>query len=188
MSERGGKAAVFLDRDGTLNVERTYLCDPDKLDLFPDVVESLSRLRDAGFLLFIVTNQSGIGRGYYTVEDMHAVNRRLLELLEPAGIHFEQIYFAPEHPDDGSPGRKPSPRFLLDAARDHGVDLAASYMIGDKLSDLRCGWNAGVHRSILVLTGYGAEVAEKHPDEISEALVAATLTEATQLICDLPGR
>ncbi|MGB0578978.1 MAG: D-glycero-alpha-D-manno-heptose-1,7-bisphosphate 7-phosphatase [Limisphaerales bacterium] len=188
MSNNGDKPAVFLDRDGTLNIERTYLCDPDKLEFFPDVVDSLTTLRDAGFLLFIVTNQSGIGRGYYTEEDMHAVNNRLVELLAPAGIKFEQIYYAPEHPDEESPGRKPSPQFLLDAARDHGVDLAASYMIGDKLSDIRCGWNAGVHRSLLVLTGYGAEVAEKHSEAISDALIAENLTEATRLICDLRKR
>jgi len=185
MSDNRGKRAVFLDRDGTLNVERRYLCDPDKLQLFPDVVDSLTTLRDAGFLLFIVTNQSGIGRGYYTESDMHAVNERLKEILAPSGIQFEQIYFAPEHPDKESPGRKPSPQFLLDAARDHGVDLSASYMIGDKLSDIQCGWNAGVRRSILVQTGYGAEVAEKHPAEVAQAVIAENLSEATRLICSL---
>jgi len=182
MSESGDRPAVFLDRDGTLNIERTYLCDPDKLELFPDVIDSLVRLRDAGYLLFIVTNQSGIGRGYYTEADMHAVNRRLEETLAPAGIRFEKIYYAPEHPDDPSPGRKPSPQFLLDAARDYHLDLSASYMIGDKLSDLQCGWNAGVRRSILVRTGYGEEVLRRHADEIGEAEVCANLTEAVNLI------
>ena len=184
MSKKAGKPAVFLDRDGTLNIERTYLCDPDKLELFPNAVNSLIRLRDAGYLLFIVTNQSGIGRGYYTEADMHAVNRRLEDLLAPAGIRFERIYYAPEHPDEPSPGRKPSPQFLLDAARDFGVDLSASYMIGDKISDLKCGWNAGVRKSILVLTGYGSDVVQKHGSEIADALVVENLTHAANAIVD----
>ena len=169
-------------------MERHYLHDPEALEIFPNTGAALRRLMDAGFALFIVTNQSGIGRGYYTEADMHAVNDRLVELLAPAGIQFEQIYFAPESPDEDSPGRKPSPQFLLDAARDHEVDLTASYMIGDKLSDLQCGWNAGVHRSLLVLTGYGSEVAEKHPEDVSEAVIASNLSEATRLICDLRKR
>ncbi len=182
MTDAKGKPAVFLDRDGTLNIERTYLCDPDKLELFPDVFESLTRLRDHGFLLFVVTNQSGIGRGYYTEEDMHRVNRRLEEVLAPEGISFEQIYFAPESPEQDSAGRKPSPKFLLDAARDFGVDLANSYMVGDKMSDLRCGWNAGVRRSILVRTGYGGETFEKHEADIADAVVVENLSAATDAI------
>lgn len=153
--------AVFLDRDGTLNIEKRYLSRPEDLVLFPDVVPSLRKLQDAGFLLLIVTNQSGIGRGYYSEADMHRVNQRLLEELTFHGIRVERIYFAPEAPDQASRGRKPSPEFLFDAREEFGLDLAASYMIGDKLSDLECGGNAGVKRSILVRTGYGAEVEDQ---------------------------
>jgi len=149
--------AVFLDRDGTLNVEREYLSDPEQLTLFPGVPEALRRLQDAGFALFLVTNQSGIGRGYYTEADMHRVHARLGERLEAHGVRFTKIYFAPEAPEQPGRGRKPSPRFLFDARDEFGVDLAQSYMIGDKWSDLECGWNAGVKCSILVRTGYGAE-------------------------------
>ena len=182
MSEAPGKPAVFLDRDGTLNEEKKYLCDPDKLVLIPDIGPALRRLADAGFLLFIVTNQSGIGRGYYTEADMHRVNERLVQMLRPFEIDFPEIYFSPEHPDAEGRGRKPSPAFLLDAARDHGVDLARSYMIGDKFIDLACGWNAGVRRSILVRTGYGAEMEQKHAGELRNAWVVDDLNAAAARI------
>ena len=175
--------AVFLDRDGTLNVERHYLHDPEALEIFPGTGAALRRLMDAGFALFIVTNQSGIGRGYYTEADMHAVNERLAEMLAPDGVRFEKIFFAPESPEAESPGRKPSPKFPLDAAAEFGVDLAQSYMIGDKLLDLQCGWNAGVKQSILVRTGYGAEHERDHP-ETERATVVNGLPEAGKWILD----
>lgn len=170
--------AVFLDRDGTLNVERNYLRDPAAVELLPGVPGALRRLRDAGFKLFIVTNQSGIGRGYYTEADLHRVNARLLELLAPHGVHFEKIYFAPEAPEQPSRGRKPSPQFLFDARDEFGLDLARSYVIGDKLSDLECGWNAGVRCSLLVRTGYGAETearltSPRGPTRVVDDLPAA---------------
>src|SRR5689334_14576185 len=150
------KRAVFLDRDGTLNEEKEYLSDPDRLVLFPGVGPALRQLQEAGFRLFVVTNQSGIGRGYYTLADMHRVNDRLRSMLAADGVEFDQIYFAPEAPDQPSRGRKPSPQFLWDARDQFGVDLSRSYMVGDKWIDLECGWNAGVARSLLVRTGYGA--------------------------------
>src|SRR6185503_10295750 len=154
------KRAVFLDRDGTLNVDRNYLSDPSQLELIPGVTKGLQRLAEEGYLLFIVTNQSGIGRGYYTREDMERVNARLRDELAHAGVRLSEIYFAPEAPEVPSRGRKPSPEFLFDARDEFGVDLVASYMVGDKLIDLQCGWNAGVKRSLLVRTGYGAQVEQ----------------------------
>jgi len=176
------RRAVFLDRDGTLIEEKEYLGDPAGVVVFPGVGPALRRLMDAGFLLFIVTNQAGIGRGYYTVDDMHRVNARLTELLAKDGVRFEKIYFAPEAPDQPSRGRKPSPQFLLDARDEFGLDLAQSYMIGDKLIDLECGWNAGVKRSILVRTGYGAEWERKAKEKLGAALVAEDLAAAARLL------
>jgi D,D-heptose 1,7-bisphosphate phosphatase len=176
------KRAVFLDRDGTLNVDHNYLSDPAQLQIIPGTGPALRRLMDAGFLLFIITNQSGIGRGYYTVEDMHRVNERLCAELAKDRVRFERIYFAPEAPEQPSRGRKPSPQFLFDARDEFGVDLAQSYMIGDKLIDLECGWNAGVKRSILVRTGYGAEVEKKNAGAIGRAAVVNTMTEAAEWI------
>ena len=169
--------AVFLDRDGTLNVERHYLHDPEALEIFPGTGSALKRLMDGGYALFIVTNQSGIGRGYYQEKDMHAVNDRLIEVLAADGVRFDKIYFAPESPEADSPGRKPNPKFLNDAASEFGVDLSQSFMVGDKTADLQCGWNAGVKKSILVRTGYGAELER---DEV-EALARAVVVD------DLPG-
>jgi len=165
------KRAVFLDRDGTLNIERHYLHDPDELEIIPGTGPALRQLMDAGFALFIVTNQSGIGRGYYKEADMHAVNGKMVKTLAADGVRFEKIYFAPESPEDESPGRKPSPKFLQDAATEFGIDLAQSYMVGDKTADLQCGWNAGVKKSILVRTGYGAELEQAEPTTVAPAAI-----------------
>ncbi len=174
--------AIFLDRDGTLNVDKNYLSNPADLVLIPGTSTALRRLTDAGYKLFIVTNQSGIGRGYYTLADMHAVNDRLCEVLAKDGVRFEKIYFAPESPEAPSRGRKPSPQFLFDARDEFGIDLAQSYMVGDKLIDLECGWNAGVKKSILVRTGYGAKVELSNPALVSRALVTDDIAVAAEMI------
>ena len=174
--------AAFLDRDGTLNIERHYLRDPEALELFPGTGAALRRLMESEFALFIVTNQSGIGRGYYTEADMHAVNERLAQILAKDGVRFEKIYFAPEAPEEESPGRKPSPKFLQEAESEFGVDLAQSYMVGDKLLDLQCGWNAGVKKSILVRTGYGAELEHDEPQAVAKAAIVNDLPAAVDWI------
>ena len=179
------RPAVFLDRDGTINVDKNYLSDPSQLELIPGAIQALRRLADAGYLLFIVTNQSGIGRGYYTLQDMHRVNDRLSQDLAGAGVRLAKIYFAPEAPEQPSRGRKPSPQFLFDARDEFGVDLACSYMVGDKLVDLQCGWNAGVKRSILVRTGYGAQVEKAEPERSAQATVVDNLASAAErILCD----
>ena len=176
------KPAVFLDRDGTINVDRHYLSRADQFELIPGAGPALRRLQDAGFLLVVVTNQSGIGRGYYTEADLHAVNARMNELLTPLGVQFARIYYAPEAPEQPSRGRKPSPQFLLDARDELGVDLARSYMVGDKMIDLECGWNAGVSRSLLVRTGYGRETEGKHAGQLARAVVVDDLAAAAKWI------
>jgi D-glycero-D-manno-heptose 1,7-bisphosphate phosphatase len=174
--------AVFLDRDGTLNVEREYLSDPAKLELFPGAGPALRRLQDAGFRLFIITNQSGIGRGFYSVRDMERVNERLRAELARDGVRFDRIYFAPEAPDQPSRGRKPSPQFLCDARDEFALDLAQSFMVGDKLIDLECGWNAGVKQCLLVRTGYGAEVERQAADKLQRAVIVDDLAAAAEWI------
>jgi D-glycero-D-manno-heptose 1,7-bisphosphate phosphatase len=151
------KRAVFLDRDGTLIEDKDYLHRPDDVAFFPGAIDALRRLQDEGFLLFIVTNQSGIGRGYFTMEDCAKVHRHIEQKLGESGVRLTKIYIAPEAPDRPSRGRKPSPKFLFDARDEFGVDLTRSYMIGDKLIDLECGWNAKARQSILVRTGYGTK-------------------------------
>jgi D-glycero-D-manno-heptose 1,7-bisphosphate phosphatase len=174
--------AVFLDRDGVLIEERNYLHRVEDVAFLPGVAAALKCLSDAGFKLFIVSNQSGVGRGYFTLADVEHVNEHLLGELARAGVRFEKIYIAPEAPGQPSRGRKPSPQFLFDARDEFGVDLAQSFMIGDKLIDLECGWNAGVKTSILVRTGYGAKLERKSPEPLKLAVIVDDLNGAADWI------
>lgn len=174
--------AVFFDRDGTLIEEKGYLHRPEEVVIFPGVAGALSRLQAAGFLLFIVTNQSGVGRGYFSYEDVLRVHECLERELGRGGIRFEKIYIAPEAPDQPSRGRKPSPAFLFDARDEFRVDLSQSFMVGDKLIDLECGWNAGVKRSLLVRTGYGATLAQFDSVPADRAVIVDDLGQAADWI------
>lgn len=180
-------AAVFLDRDGTLIEERHYLSRPEQVVLLPGAAQALGRLRQAGFKLFLVTNQSGVGRGYFTLADVSAVHERLRELLAPSAVWFDHIYIAPERPDEPSRYRKPAPQALLDAQAAFGLDLARSFMIGDRWLDLECGWNAGVRASILVRTGYGAGEEQAAGDRLKLAVVQDNLGAAVDWILAQPG-
>jgi D-glycero-D-manno-heptose 1,7-bisphosphate phosphatase len=159
------KPAIFIDRDGTLMEEAGYCADPAQVRVFPGVSETLKALRNAGYLLIVITNQSGIGRGYFTEEAYRAVQAEFERQIQPA--HLDAVYFCPDAPDTPSTCRKPATGMIEQAARDHSIDLARSYMVGDKSSDIECGLAAGC-RSILVCTGYGREhthdtVAEDFP-------------------------
>lgn len=176
------KPAVFLDRDGTLIEEKDYLHRPEQVMIFPGVAEALKRLQDAGFVLFIVSNQSGVGRGYFTMADVERVHEHLCAELAREGVRFKKIYVAPEAPGQPSRGRKPSPQFLFDARDEFKIDLSRSYMIGDKLIDLECGWNAGVKKSLLVRTGYGAELEREGVEELKGAIVVDDLVAAADRI------
>lgn len=174
--------AVFLDRDGTLIVERHYLSDPNQVELIPGVPAALGRLQAAGFSLIVATNQSGIGRGYYTCDDMHQVNARLAADLACHGIRLRQIYFSPEAPEEQSYTRKPLPGMLEQARAELGIHLGSSYMVGDKLADVECGWNAGVRASLLVRTGYGSEHERQYADRLRQAIVVDDLVAAADWI------
>jgi D-glycero-D-manno-heptose 1,7-bisphosphate phosphatase len=174
--------AVFLDRDGTLIEDKDYLSRPEEVVIYPGVPAALRRLADAGFKLIIVTNQSGVGRGYFTLADVENVHRHLAGELQRQGVRFDKIYVAPEAPDQASRGRKPSPQFLFDARDECDIDLTHSYMVGDKLIDLACGWNAGVKRALLVRTGYGAKVEAQRTPELARAVVVNDLPAAADWI------
>ena len=176
------KRAVFLDRDGTLIAEKHYLHRPEEVEVFPGAGPALKRLADAGFLLIVVTNQSGIGRGYFTLADAERVNEQVAGEFARDGVRFAKTYIAPEAPDQPSRGRKPSPQFLFDARDEFGLNLAESYMVGDKLIDLECGWNAGVKRSLLVRTGYGAELERQAPQDLAPAVVVDGLPQVAEWI------
>ena len=178
----GMKPAVFLDRDGVLIEERNYLHRVEDVAFLPGGAAALKRLSDAGYKLFIVSNQSGVGRGYFTLADVERVNEHLLGELARTGVRFENIYIAPEAPGQPSRGRKPSPQFLFDARDEFNLNLAESFMVGDKQIDLECGWNAGVKKSILVRTGYGAKLEQKSPELLKQAVVVDDLNGAADWI------
>ncbi len=162
--------AVFFDRDGTLMEDTGYVSDPALVSLLPGALEALPALKKAGFRLVLITNQSGIGRGYFTVADYEAVHIRFVELL--GADPFDGVYFCPDHPDTASDRRKPAPGMLLEAARDLDLDLAHSWMIGDRESDLLAGRAAGT-RSILVRSGIGAHAPTTHADFVAKDLAEA---------------
>jgi D-glycero-D-manno-heptose 1,7-bisphosphate phosphatase len=176
------KRAVFLDRDGTLIAEKNYLSRPEEVEIFPGAAAALRRLQVAGYQLFIVSNQSGVGRGYFTLADVGRVNEHIDAELAKEGVQIVKTYIAPEAPDQPSRGRKPSPQFLWDARDEFDLNLAESFMVGDKMIDLECGWNAGVKQSILVRTGYGATAEGKTPEALKQAAVVNDLAAAADWI------
>ena len=137
--------ALFLDRDDTLIRDKVYLADPAGVEILPGVVEGLRIARERGYRLFLFTNQSGIGRGYHTLDDTLRVNARMEELIGLPRPLFTDVCIAPERPDEPSLYRKPSPRFILESIAKHGLDLAHCYMIGDRESDIEAGLNAKIN-------------------------------------------
>jgi len=144
--------ALFLDRDGTLIVDKVYLADPDGVELIPGAAEGLRRARSLGYKLFLFTNQSGVGRGLHTIEDTHRVNERMQEMLGLPAPVFDGVCVAPEAPGQPSPYRKPSPRFILEMIAEHALDPAECWMVGDAAADVGAGLAAGI-RAAAVRTG-----------------------------------
>lgn len=164
------RPAVFFDRDGTLIHEANYCSHPSQVRALEGAPEALQKLSDAGFALVIVTNQSGIGRGYFTHEDFRRVQQETLRQLAPAAI--TATYYDDSHPGAPSARRKPSPLMVEEAAAEHGLDLARSFLVGDKASDIECGQRAGL-RTVLVETGYGKDYFECGADVVVPDIAAA---------------
>lgn len=184
------KRAVFIDRDGTINIEKDYLYLIADFEFIPGTAKAIRLLNEAGFLVVVVTNQSGVARGYYTEEDVHHLHRHIASQLEQVGSRVDAWYYCPHHPAGrGSYAlpcrcRKPQPGMLLEAARRFDIDLESSIMIGDKLADVEAGKAAGC-RTILVKTGYGADQLLSLPEDIEvckdllaavESLVSGSLS------------
>lgn len=148
------RPAVFFDRDGTLIEEANYCSEPAQVRAIRGAPEALVRLSDAGFALIIITNQSGIGRGFFTHDDFRKVQDEVMRQLAPASI--AATYYDDSHPDSPSGRRKPSPEMVQEAAREHGLDLSRSFFVGDRTADVECGKRAGT-RTVLVETGYGRD-------------------------------
>jgi D-glycero-D-manno-heptose 1,7-bisphosphate phosphatase len=166
--------AVFLDRDGTLMKDVDYCGDPKDVQVFEGASEALQKLKQLGFKLVVITNQSGIARGYFDEQQYKVVEREVARQLGEELL--EATYYCPHHPNDGCQCRKPNPELVVRAATDHAIDLSQSFFIGDKASDIECGSNAGV-RTVLVRTGYGRDTGAESAD-----FVAENLSEAADII------
>ena len=177
--------AAFIDRDGVINEERNYVYRISDFVLLSDVIEGLSLLRDAGYLLILVTNQAGIARGYYQQAEMDRLHDHLRELLAKQGVSLDAIYFCPHHPQGNIEAlaiecdcRKPSPGMLLQAAKDFNLNLSTCVLIGDKFSDVQAGKRAGVGRTVIVESGHKVEQAAR----LESDLVAKDLFAAARML------
>jgi len=174
------RPAVFFDRDGTLMEEAHYCADPALVRVFPGTAAALRQLNECGFLCVIITNQSGIGRGMFTVAQYEAVHAELLRQLGEGCIAATYMC-----PDLSSPRRKPETGMVMEAVRDLGIDLSKSWFVGDKPADIECGARAGM-RTILVETGYGGQYdGESKPDFFAKDVgaAAALILENRDAIC-----
>ena len=172
LTPQKGAPAVFLDRDGTINIEKNYLHKIEDFEFVPRVPEAILRLNQAGYKVIIVTNQSGVARGYYDLDAVSVLHQHLQNRLSEVGAVIDAFYVCPHHPTAGLDEfriecdcRKGKPGMLLSAAREMHLDLASSIIVGDKLSDIEAGFAAGC-TPYLVLTGFGSEESGRVPEEI----------------------
>jgi D-glycero-D-manno-heptose 1,7-bisphosphate phosphatase len=173
-STRTKSGAIFLDRDGTIMRDADYCSRPDQVRVFDGTSAALRRLKKAGYKIIVITNQSGIGRGFFTEKDYRAVEK---EVERQIGANLiDATYFCPDAPEQRSKCRKPAPGMVLQAAREHDVDLSRSFLIGDKEIDAECAHNAGV-RAIRVRTGF-----DKMTDGSCAEWVAEDLPTAAEII------
>lgn len=188
-SARPLRRAIFIDRDGTLSEEVGYVNHLSRFRLFPFAVDAIRLVNRSPFLAVLVTNQAGVARGYFPESLIHEVHAAVARDMAAGGARLDAIYFCPHHPSAGEPPyrqececRKPRPGLLHRAAADLGVDLARSYMIGDRLGDLELAWSVGA-KAVLVRTGYGrgellhhARAWPRQPDIVAEHLLEAVVT------------
>jgi D-glycero-D-manno-heptose 1,7-bisphosphate phosphatase len=162
--------AVFIDRDGTIMEDTDYCSHPDDVRIFPGVLQALRSLKSRGFKLIIITNQSGIGRGFFTFEQYRAVEAEVLRQLGDGLV--DATYYCPDAPGQHSNCRKPAPGMVVRATRDHHIDISRSFLIGDKEVDVECAHNAGV-RAIRVRTGIQRDATRSNADWVVDDMPAA---------------
>lgn len=162
--------AVFLDRDGVINIDHGYVHTIEKFEFAPKAVEALQKLADSDFMIIVITNQSGIGRGMYEVEDFYKVMDYMENELVGEGVAIDDVYFCPHAPEDECDCRKPSPKMILDAAKEHDIDLSKSWMIGDKKEDILCGKNAGC-KTVFIKTNKRPSDDNGRADVVADDLV-----------------
>ena len=185
------KKAFFLDRDGVIIEERNYLSDPGQVALCSGAAEAIRTMRQAGYLVIAVSNQSGVARGYFTREQLKAVEHRIDALLEAGGARIDAWYYCMHHKKGIIPEftcdcdcRKPRPGLFLQAAKDYDIDLADSFMIGDKVSDILAARNARCRNAVLVLTGHGSE--EKDLPGLEDTPIEKDILAAAHRLLALP--
>src|SRR5437763_10259448 len=169
-STRAKSRAVFIDRDGTIMHDADYCSDPKQVQIFDGAAVALRRLKKVGYKIIVITNQSGIGRGFFTEKQYRAVEAEVSRQLGDSLI--DATYFCPDAPGQPSKCRKPAPGMVIEAASDHDVDLSRSFLIGDKEIDVECAHNAGV-RAIRVRTGIQRDVTGSNADWVADDMPAA---------------
>jgi len=182
---RSVERVVLLDRDGTLVVDRDYLADPAGLEFLPGAVEALRRLHVRGHRLVIISNQSGVGRGLFSLQRLEEVNRRLREMVHEAGASLAGIYCCPHRPDEGCACRKPNVELVRQAARELRFDPAAAIMIGDRDSDIELGRRVGattIRLAPATATAPGPTASLARPSAVAADHLAADLLEAARIV------
>ncbi|MBI5806801.1 MAG: HAD family hydrolase [Ignavibacteriales bacterium] len=179
--------AIFLDRDGTINFDPGYIKNPDDVKILPGVSEGIRKLKvELGFKIVVVSNQAGVSKGLMTLEDVHAVNNRIQELLKKENAEIDAFYFCPFHPDyddeEKSKCRKPSPLMLLKAAEELDIDLTRSFMVGDRAGDVEAGLNAGVKSILLQSEIAEEEIRNLESKNLSPLFIAKNFLDACEFI------
>ena len=173
--------ALFLDRDGTVIKEKpgVYLCDPKKVELYKNTKQAFKLFNKLGYKIFIVSNQSGIGRGYFTEKEVASVHKKLISLLKPYPV--EEIVYCPHAPSENCPCRKPAPAMGLKLIKKYNIDKKASFVIGDKKSDMDFAKNIDM-RSVLVLTANGKKQQKKYEKDLNSVKICLDLLGAAKYI------
>lgn len=171
--------AVFVDRDGTINEDVHYLNDPEKFDVYSGVGDGIKKLKENGFKIIIITNQSGIGRGFFTEHQLLRIHERMIAEFLNFDVTLDGIYYCPHHPDDHCNCRKPNTGLFEKAIQEHNIDITKSYMIGDKMLDIEAGKNIGVKTALIPEPHSREEFLsqkqelEYHPDYIADDFLDA---------------
>jgi len=162
--------AIFLDRDGVINIEKNYVCKIEDFEFIDGTFDTLNYLKRFDFKFFIITNQSGIGRGYYTKKDFDKLTSWMLSEFEKNGIKISQVEFCPHNPDENCNCRKPKTGMIDNILKNNNIDLENSWLIGDKQSDILCAKNAGIKNTIQVQTGHDFDEKSSSADFVCKSI------------------
>lgn len=180
--------AVFIDRDGTINVDVHYLDDPDKFEMYPGVGEGVKILKDSGFKIIIITNQSGIARGYFTEKQLSDIHEKMKKEFREFDVVLDGIYYCPHHPDENCNCRKPNTVLFEKAIKEHNIDVEKSYMIGDKILDVGAGKKIGAGTIIIPEPHIKDEfISKKNEWKYTPDCIADDFMDAVEWILKLKG-